>query len=48
MEAKNKPIFCINCQAVVNCSLNLAQFDGNVAKSTTIAEGAPACVFRLY
>lgn len=47
-EAKKKPIFCLNCQAVVSCSLNWAQFQGNVAKNATIAEGSPSCIFRLY
>lgn len=47
-EAKKKPIFCLNCQAVVNCSLNWAQFEGNVDKSATIAEGSNSCVFKLY
>lgn len=47
LEAKKKPIFCLNCQAVVNCSLNWAQFEGNVDKDATIAEGSPSCIFRL-
>jgi CheY-like chemotaxis protein len=47
-EAKKKDIFCLNCQAVVNCSLNWAQFDGNIDRDTTIAEGSSSCIFRLY
>jgi CheY-like chemotaxis protein len=48
LEAKKKPIFCLNCQAVVNCSLSWAQFEGNVDKDATIAEGSDSCIFRLY
>lgn len=48
IEAKKKPIFCLNCQAVVNSSLRWAQFEGDVDKAATIAEGSESCIFRLH
>lgn len=47
-EAKKKPIFCLNCKAIIKSSFNWTEFEGNVDQNLTIAEGFPSCIFRLY
>lgn len=46
-QAKNKPIFCLNCQAIINHSLDWAPIKGNLDRNKTIAEGHPSCIFKL-
>ena len=47
-EAKKKPVFCINCQAIMNCSFSWTEFEGTVDHDTTIAEGHPSCNFKFH
>jgi two-component system, response regulator PdtaR len=47
-EAEKKPIFCLNCQAIVNHSLNWTNIQGKMDRKNTIAEGHPVCRFELY
>ena len=47
-EAKKKPVFCFNCQAIMNCSFSWTGFEGTVTQNTTIAEGHSSCIFRFY
>jgi two-component system, response regulator PdtaR len=47
-EAEKKPIFCLNCQAIINHSLNWTNIEGKMDRRKTIAEGHPKCVFELY
>jgi CheY-like chemotaxis protein len=47
-EAEKKPIFCLNCQAIINHSLNWTNIEGKMDRRKTIAEGHPICVFELY
>ncbi len=46
-EAKKKPVFCLNCHAIINCSFNWTEFEGNVDQNSTIAEYSDSCVFRF-
>ena len=48
IEAKKKPVFCINCQAIMNCSFSWTEFEGTVDHDTTIAEGHPSCNFKFH
>ncbi len=47
-EAKKKPVFCLNCQAIMNCSFNWTEFQGTVDQNTTITDGHQSCIFRFY
>ncbi len=47
-EAEKKPIFCLNCQAIINHSLNWTNIQGKMERNKTIAEGASKCTFKLY
>ena len=47
-EAKKKPIFCLNCQAIINHSLNWTDIQGKLDRDHTIAIGSPSCIFKLY
>lgn len=47
-EAEKKPIFCLNCQATINHSLNWTNIEGKMDRRKTIAEGHPICVFELF
>ncbi|MDD1774232.1 MAG: methanogen output domain 1-containing protein [Methanobacterium sp.] len=47
-EAEKKPIFCLNCQAIINHSLNWTNIEGKMDRDKTIAEGSPICIFQLY
>lgn len=47
-EAEKKPIFCLNCQAMINHSLNWTEIEGKMDRNKTIAEGSPLCIFQLY
>ena len=46
-EAKNKPVFCLNCQAIINCSFGWAELEGKMDRKSTIVEKSPSCIFRL-
>lgn len=47
-EAKKKPIFCLNCQAIINHSLNWTDIQGKLDRDHTIAIGSSSCIFKLY
>lgn len=47
-QTKNKPLFCLNCQAMINHSLNWTELGVKTGRNKTIAEGYPSCIFRLY
>ncbi len=47
-EATKNHIFCFNCQAILNYSLNWTDIEGKLDLNETIAEESPFCVFRLY
>ncbi|MBM4240900.1 MAG: response regulator [Euryarchaeota archaeon] len=47
-EAKKNPVFCLNCQAMINQSLNWTRLEGNVEKMGTIKDGSPTCMFKFY
>jgi AmiR/NasT family two-component response regulator len=44
-DAKNKPIFCLNCQAMMNHSYNWTGLSGGMEKKSSITEGQPSCKF---
>lgn len=46
-DAENKPIFCLNCQAIMNCSFGWAELEGKMDRKSTIVERFPSCIFRL-
>jgi CheY-like chemotaxis protein len=47
-EAEKNPIFCLNCLAMINHSLNWTNIEVKLDRKKTIAEGNPKCVFKLY
>jgi len=47
-EAKKKPVFCLNCQALINRSFSWTEFEGTVEQQATIANGSSSCIFKLY
>ena len=47
-EAKKKPVFCLNCQAIMNCSFSWTEFGGTLDQDMTIAEGHPSCNFKFH
>lgn len=44
-EAQKKPIFCLNCQAMMGNSFNWTGLEGGVERRSTIADGSPTCRF---
>ncbi|MDO9045204.1 MAG: methanogen output domain 1-containing protein [Methanobacteriaceae archaeon] len=46
-EAKNNPIFCINCQAIINRSFDWTNLEGSVKRKSTIASGSDSCIFTF-
>lgn len=46
-EASTQPVFCLNCQAMVNQSLQWTEIDGSVDRDQTIADGGDKCIFRF-
>ncbi|HMK54420.1 MAG TPA: methanogen output domain 1-containing protein [Methanobacteriaceae archaeon] len=46
-EASKKPVFCLNCQAIVNQSMHWTGIDSSVDRKLTIADGGDACIFRF-
>jgi predicted ArsR family transcriptional regulator len=46
-EASTQPVFCLNCQAMVNQSLQWTDIEGTVDRDQTIADGSDKCVFRF-
>jgi len=46
-SAKN-PIFCINCNAMINCSFKWINIQGNINRVSNIANKASKCSFKFY
>ena len=46
-EAKKKPMFCLNCNAMMNQSYNWTGLDGDMVSVSTIADGASRCMFQF-
>lgn len=46
-EAENNPIFCINCQAIINRSFDWTNLEGEVKRKSTIASGSDNCIFTF-
>jgi AmiR/NasT family two-component response regulator len=44
-DAKTKPIFCLNCQAMINHSYNWTGLSGGMEKESSITEGQQSCRF---
>ena len=44
-DAKTKPVFCLNCQAMINHSYNWTGLSGGMEKKSVITEGHPSCRF---
>ena len=46
-DAKKKPVFCLNCQAIIQQSFDWTGMEGKVDKRATIAEGRENCIFKF-
>ena len=46
-DAKTKPIFCLNCQAMINHSYNWTGLSGGMEKKSCITEGQTSCIFHF-
>ncbi len=46
-DAKKKPIFCLNCQAMINRSFNWTGLRGSIEKRSSITDGSEACVYKF-
>ncbi len=46
-ESASQPVFCLNCQAMVNQSLQWTEIEGSVDRDQTIADGGDRCIFRF-
>ena len=44
-DAKTKPVFCLNCQAMMNHSYNWTGLSGGMEKISSITEGQSSCKF---
>jgi CheY-like chemotaxis protein len=47
-EATKKPIFCLNCQAIVLKSLEWTGIGGELKRVSTIADGSDKCQFKFH
>lgn len=46
-DAKKKPIFCLNCQAMINRSFNWTGLRGSIERRSSITDGSESCVFKF-
>ena len=46
-DAKKKPIFCLNCQAIMQQTYDWTGMEGKVEKKATIADGSDMCIFKF-
>jgi len=46
-DAKKKPIFCLNCQSMMEQTFDWTGMEGKGEKRTTIAEGSEHCTFQF-
>ncbi|MGZ4856738.1 MAG: methanogen output domain 1-containing protein [Methanobacteriaceae archaeon] len=47
-EAKKKPVFCLNCHAILGQSFEWTGMEGDVELKTTIADGNNSCIFKFH
>jgi two-component system, response regulator PdtaR len=47
-EATKKPIFCLNCQAIVSQSLEWTGIEGSLERKTVMADGSDNCKFNFH
>lgn len=46
-DAKKKPVFCLNCQAIMQQTFDWTGMEGKVEKKATIADGSNNCIFKF-
>jgi CheY-like chemotaxis protein len=46
-DAKSKPIFCMNCQAMMDRSYNWTGLNGGMERKSTLADGSSSCRFQF-
>jgi two-component system, response regulator PdtaR len=46
-DAKKKPVFCLNCQAINQQTFDWTGMEGKVEKKATIADGSDRCIFKF-
>lgn len=46
-DAKKKPVFCLNCQAINQQTFDWTGMEGKVEKRATIADGSDNCIFKF-
>lgn len=46
-DARKKPIFCLNCQAMINRSFNWTGLDGSIERKSSIVDGSETCLFKF-
>lgn len=46
-DAKKKPIFCLNCQAMINRSYNWTGLGGSIERKSSITDGSETCAFQF-
>jgi two-component system, response regulator PdtaR len=47
-EAKKKPVFCLNCHAILGQSFDWTGMEGDVELKTTIVDGSNSCLFKFH
>ncbi len=46
-ESCKNPIFCLNCQSMINSSFKWTNLEGEINRRSTIASGSPSCIFSF-
>jgi two-component system, response regulator PdtaR len=46
-DAKKKPVFCLNCQSIMQQTFDWTGMEGDVEKKATIADGSDKCIFKF-
>ncbi len=46
-ESCKNPIFCLNCQSMINRSFKWTNLEGEINRRSTIASGSPSCIFSF-
>ncbi|MBP1945232.1 methanogen output domain 1-containing protein [Methanobacterium petrolearium] len=46
-DAKKNPVFCLNCQAIMQQSFDWTGMEGKVEKKAAIADGSNKCIFKF-
>ncbi|MBV1766709.1 MAG: methanogen output domain 1-containing protein, partial [Methanobacterium sp.] len=46
-ESRKNPIFCLNCQSMINRSFSWTNLEGEINRRSTIASGSSSCIFAL-